>query len=273
MLILPSINAFGNVDLQNPPYGYLWDYPFNDRVLGQSFVPHHNNINGVDLYVRSTWFRDLPITVQLTGPGVNKYASAIVHVDNKDQWIHIDFDEPVPLTPGVYYKISPKTSWPLLSWVCIRDDYPYFDGSAYNGGSTISGYDFCFKTYYDPDYILPETDTTPPTINLGTASPNILWPPNHKLVDVTVTASWSDDKDPNPSVSVSVRCNEGQDGIGDGSTSPDWVKISNTHFQLRAERSGTGVDRVYTIMYTVRDSSGNRATASTTVIVPHDNIE
>jgi hypothetical protein len=39
---------------------------------------------------------------------------------------------------------------------------------------------------------------------------------------------------------------------------------------LRAERDGRGVDRIYTITATVKDVSGNETTASCTVIVPHD---
>ena len=39
---------------------------------------------------------------------------------------------------------------------------------------------------------------------------------------------------------------------------------------VRAERSGKGDGRVYTLNYMVTDVSGNTATASTTVTVPHD---
>ncbi|HIJ54290.1 MAG TPA: hypothetical protein HPP66_14240 [Planctomycetes bacterium] len=39
---------------------------------------------------------------------------------------------------------------------------------------------------------------------------------------------------------------------------------------LRAERSGTGNNRVYTITYRAVDDCGNAAVRSATVTVPHD---
>ena len=41
-------------------------------------------------------------------------------------------------------------------------------------------------------------DTTPPVIQSIFASRNTLWPPNHKMVEVTLTAVCTDDTDPNP---------------------------------------------------------------------------
>jgi endo-1,4-beta-xylanase len=41
-------------------------------------------------------------------------------------------------------------------------------------------------------------------------------------------------------------------------------------FLLRAERSGLGNGRVYTITYQAKDASGNTTVASTQVVVPHD---
>ena len=67
-------------------------------------------------------------------------------------------------------------------------------------------------------------DTTPPDINDVVASPDSLWPPNHKMVPVTVTVDATDLCDPNFSCEiVSVTSNEPENGIGDGNTSPDWI--------------------------------------------------
>ena len=59
-------------------------------------------------------------------------------------------------------------------------------------------------------------------------------------------------------------------GAADGNTEADWEIVSNREVRLRAERSGNGADRVYTITVTAVDAAGNTSTASTNVIVPHD---
>ena len=114
-------------------------------------------------------------------------------------------------------------------------------------------------------------DTTPPVINTVAASPNALWPPNHKMVPVTLTVDVSDICDATPSCTViSITSNEPVNGKGDGNTSPDWQIIDNLTVQLRAERSGGGSGRVYTITVRCTDDSGNSAMKNVTVSVAHD---
>jgi hypothetical protein len=125
----------------------------------------------------------------------------------------------------------------------------------------------------------------PPDISV-TVSPDTLWPPNHKMVDITATVTVSDICDVAPSVVLtSVTCNEPDDAkgkpwdiqdstSGDGSTVSDIqgadIGTMDYEFQLRAERAGKGDGRIYTIVYTVTDASGNSASASATVVVPLD---
>jgi len=59
-------------------------------------------------------------------------------------------------------------------------------------------------------------------------------------------------------------------GLGDGNTVNDIVMIDNSAFKLRAERSGKGSGRVYTLIYRATDASGNVAMVSVTVKVPHN---
>lgn len=114
------------------------------------------------------------------------------------------------------------------------------------------------------------SDTTPPTVTV-TATPNVLWPVDHKMVEITTTVSAVDDHDASPVVSlVGITSNQGQNTRGDGNTSTD-ILVQNGHIFLRAERSGPAKeDRVYTITYMARDASGNIGTGSATVTVPHD---
>jgi hypothetical protein len=67
---------------------------------------------------------------------------------------------------------------------------------------------------------------------------------------------------------------EPDDGLGDGDTANDiqgWeVGAADTIGQLRAERSGTGPDRIYTLTYTGADGAGNTSACRVTVKVTHD---
>lgn len=115
-------------------------------------------------------------------------------------------------------------------------------------------------------------DTTAPAIEQLTASETSLWPPNHKLVAVTLAATVTDAVDPSPVTRIiSVTSNEPVEGEGSGSTSPDWVITGDLSVQLRAERAGGGSGRVYTITVESRDASGNASVQTVLVTVPHDN--
>lgn len=112
-------------------------------------------------------------------------------------------------------------------------------------------------------------DTTRPSITNVSATPNVLWPPNHKMRDVTVNYTAADNCSPVTNV-LTVTSNEPVNGTGDGNTSPDWIVVNDRKVQLRAERSGSGNGRIYTIKITSTDDCGNTATTTTTVLVPHN---
>lgn len=116
-------------------------------------------------------------------------------------------------------------------------------------------------------------DTVPPQITV-TLSVATLGPPNHQLVPVTAVVQATDRCDPALTFRlVSITSNEPDNGLGDGDTAADIqgadVGTADVSFQLRAERSGTGGGRVYTVVYRATDSAGNASTASATVRVPH----
>jgi hypothetical protein len=112
-------------------------------------------------------------------------------------------------------------------------------------------------------------DGTPPVIGSLSASPDVLWPPNHKMVPISLQASVSDACDPVPTWRiVSVSSNEPVNGLGDGDTAPDWVITGDFTLDLRAERSGTGNGRTYAITVQAVDASGNHSEKTVTVAVP-----
>ncbi|MDH4055833.1 MAG: ExeM/NucH family extracellular endonuclease [Gammaproteobacteria bacterium] len=125
---------------------------------------------------------------------------------------------------------------------------------------------------HDPIVVGLETcDEIAPTIDAISVTPNVLWPANHKYVDITATVLASDNFDPDLTVTlVSVTSNEPDNGVGDGNTDNDIVTVDDFNLMLRAERSGRGSDRVYTLTYIATDDCGNDSeTASATVTVPH----
>ncbi len=67
-----------------------------------------------------------------------------------------------------------------------------------------------------------------------------------------------------------MQSNEPVNGPGDGNTSSDWVVIDAHHVRLRAERSGNGTGRIYTITITCTDAARNSSHKTVTVTVPHD---
>jgi len=108
-------------------------------------------------------------------------------------------------------------------------------------------------------------DITPPTVQSVTASPSVLWPPNHKMVPVELTVAATDSCGIAGSKIVSVTSNEPQDG-----KEPDWQITGNLSLLLRADRTGSGVGRTYVITVEVTDPAGNKTDQTTTVVVPHD---
>jgi hypothetical protein len=130
-------------------------------------------------------------------------------------------------------------------------------------------------------------DTTGPSLGPVTCPPiGILWPPNHKLVPVTVCAyAFDNDFSGEITLDVRVESSEPPDADADGNTIPDVVYIPDQancwswdpetggtiNLELRSERQGTGDGRIYTIFITATDASGNSTEASLTVLAPHDN--
>jgi hypothetical protein len=102
-------------------------------------------------------------------------------------------------------------------------------------------------------------DDTPPSITNVSASPSSIWPPDLKMVNVTVNYTTSDNCAPASGLTnkLSVSSNQG--------TTADWQIVDTHHVLLRADKGN-----VYTITITSTDSRGNKASMSVTINVPHD---
>jgi hypothetical protein len=112
--------------------------------------------------------------------------------------------------------------------------------------------------------VTANVDTTPPVVTSIRATPNVLEPPNHKLIPVAVAVTAVDEIDPNPvSRIVSVTGNEQMDPS-------DWRITGSLKVELRAERTGQEEERIYTIHVLTSDAAGNSTPSIVTVRVPHD---
>lgn len=119
-------------------------------------------------------------------------------------------------------------------------------------------------------------DTTPPVLTVS-VQPTTLWPPNHRMVEIDPTVTAVDAcGGPSTIVLSGATSSEADDtnGVGDGQTTQDIqgaaLGTADFSLSLRAERDGTKNGRVYTLVYTATDSSGNVSSTTGEVLVPHD---
>jgi alpha-tubulin suppressor-like RCC1 family protein len=125
-----------------------------------------------------------------------------------------------------------------------------------------------------PGTLTMRIDKTPPAVVCG-VSPAVLWPPDHALVPVTALVTVTDTLSGSAGFTLlSVTSNERDEGLGDGDRSHDIqgfvIGTPSTRSRLRAERSGPGSGRLYTLVYQAVDRAGNTATCNAAVKVPHD---
>ena len=111
--------------------------------------------------------------------------------------------------------------------------------------------------------------------------PTSLWPPNHKMQPVSITATEGDDLDNLDEVSVTVLPDfadaTGGDGGAqhdpdhDGELSDSGTGSATADFRIRSERSGQGDGRTYTLTVAATfDNNTEECDGSFEVTVPHD---
>jgi subtilisin family serine protease len=113
-------------------------------------------------------------------------------------------------------------------------------------------------------------DTTPPQFEFS-VTPTSMWPPSHKMVEITPNWTAGDECDAAPQVSlVDIVMSEDDNTVGTGNTTEDIHVGENGEIYVRSERSGTNSGRIYTITYQAVDDCGNVTVRSATVSIPHD---
>jgi len=115
--------------------------------------------------------------------------------------------------------------------------------------------------------------------------PEVLWPPNHQFVDESATATDANGGTVSLTITPSVTDIAGGDGgtqhdpdfaFGPNGPMASGTGTATVPFQLRAERSGKGDGRTYTIDWSAQFSDGTMCSSmdgthqAFTVTVPHD---
>jgi hypothetical protein len=183
--------------------------------------------------------------------------------------------------PPVFYNLETTATFTGSIGVCIdfsSVSFPagsnlrllHFQGGAWVDVTTSgpTGNIICGNvTSLSPFTVVQQLDNTAPALTV-TLTPNVIWPPNKQMVQVSASIEVSDNFDPSPRVElVSITSNEFlKPGDIEGAT----FNTDDRSFQLRATRAGGGSGRVYTITYRARDASGNTTVQSAQVVVPHD---
>jgi hypothetical protein len=107
-----------------------------------------------------------------------------------------------------------------------------------------------------------------PNCSHATASPSLLWPPNHQVVPIQISGVT------NPgggAVTISVTSmfqDEPVDGGVSGNAGPDGTGAGTSTPSVRAERDGGGDGRVYHIAFKATNGGGGSCTGAVTVGVP-----
>ena len=110
-----------------------------------------------------------------------------------------------------------------------------------------------------------------------TWSPTTLWPPNHKLQTITISASDTEGISGetltltvNSITSTDGFAGTAANGIGNHASAPENGTLATTTVQIPAERAGTDTNgNAYDINVSCADDDGT-ATQDLTVTVPHD---
>lgn len=106
----------------------------------------------------------------------------------------------------------------------------------------------------------------PPDCSAAFASPGVIWPPNGRLVPVSIQGVIDPEGDPVTITVTAIRQDEPLTRTG----SPDAAGIGTAAPQLRASRLGGGDGRVYHLTFEAQDGAGASCIGSVTVCVPHD---
>lgn len=236
------------------------------------------------------------------GPDSFTYTIDDGHGETDTATVHVTVDNvnDPPVAAGEAYHIDQDTPLVVTAPGLLANDSD-IDGDtlhavSYSGGATAHGNvsgnaDGSFTYNPNPGYAgsdsftyrvndgtvssapvtvnITVNDTQPPAItaSLGTTQ---LWPPNHDLVNVGLSAGATDNGGGAVTISYKVFSDEDDLTPADGEMSPDAKDVAPSTLRLRAERDATLDGRVYVVVVTATDASSNTSKKCLTATVPRN---
>lgn len=171
-------------------------------------------------------------------------------------------------------------SWSQVSGPAVTLSDPSAVAPSFTAPDVIGSVDLVFSlSVFDSNgATAPLLSTTTITVRDGSAPPDCqnarpsvaeLWPPNHKMVEVTIEGVTDPDDQVIQITVTGVAQDEPTTGQGKGDSGPDAV-LQGDRVLLRAERTGGGNGRVYHVSFVASDGAGGQCSGTVQVIVPHD---
>jgi hypothetical protein len=275
-------------DPEGEALAFAWD--FGDGTTGTGARPRHSYA-AAGVYFVTLVVNDGRHDSAL-GIGTHSYALALVTADGVP-----------PTTTASASPAANAAGWnrnDVTVELTARDDeggssvkeIVYALAGAQSGGATVAGSSAQLEvsaegvttvSYFardnagnaeQPRTLTIRIDRTAPTLACA-AAPSRLWPPDHRLVPIAVSVQLADELSGAAGfVLVAATSSEPDNGLGDGDRGNDVqgfaAGTADTAGRLRAERSGTGSGRVYSVVYEASDAAANSARCTVRVTVPHD---
>ena len=143
-------------------------------------------------------------------------------------------------------------------------------GTRYEFDHPVTGNGFSYRfEFYSPSanygsHMVMDAGYVTSVPDVAGAAPSIaeIWPPNNKMVDITIEGVTDPDGDEVTITITDIVDNEGSD--------PDDVGgVGTATAQVRAQRDGKGTGRIYTVSFVASDGQA-QSEGSVSVTVPHD---
>lgn len=142
----------------------------------------------------------------------------------------------------------------------------HLTGVTSGGLPTVNAFQPVFGGGFNEAFVTKLAFNAPPVCSAAFATPSTIWPPNGKLVPITISGVTDPDGDPVTLTVTNVQQDEPLSRAG----TPDATGIRTSSVSLRADRAGKGDGRTYHVSFEASDGQGGTCTGTVKVCVPHD---